>query len=419
MAKWLEQDEFKDLAVCPDGMEMWGRHRNPNTLDPLNPKSIELVKDLYDEVLPISNSKYFNMNFDEPFELGHGKTEGMDVGKIYVDFLKKASALIKEKGKTPLMWGDVLLKHDEYLNELPDDLIFIDWGYDGNYPFDKHIKSLKEKNIPFMAAPGTTTWCSFLGRYKDWYENITNACQAIDKYGGLGVILTDWGDFGHLQFLSSTFAPLIYIGLYTWSLKEGTIFDTSEYLNYYYQDNNKVIGELLLDISNYYRYDMCYVGNATRTFHYFMFGCNGIFDYHLDGSDPVEYYKQKIGNGNISISKFKMSQEFLDNKIKELEYVSSNTLEFKLTKDELIQSIKMVKMIQKVSLAYNENVDKQIRIKYLQEILNSKEEFILEQKRLWLERNKSGGLKSSISYIECFMEFITQTLNYLLRIGDQ
>ena len=37
---------------------------------------------------------------------------------------------------------------------------------------------------------------------------------------------------------------------------------------------------------------------------------------------------------------------------------------------------------------------------------------------LWLKRNKSGGLISSISYIERFIEFVSQTLKYLLRIGD-
>ena len=419
MAKWLEQEELKDLAVCPGGMEMWGRHRDPNTLDPLNPGSIELVKKLYGEMIPLATSKYFNMNFDEPFELGHGKSEGMDVGEIYIDFLNKAVDVIKGYGKIPLMWGDVLLKHSDKLDSLPKDLIFIDWGYDGPYQFDKHIKALKEKGISFMAAPGTTTWCSFLGRYKDWYENITNAIDAIYKYDGLGVLLTDWGDFGHLQFINSTYAPLIYCALYSWSHKEGTILDVRDYLNNYYQDKNNIIGDLLLDISDYYRYDMCYVGNATRTFHYFMWSVAGIDEYNKNGNNPIEYYKSKIGNGNMSYPKFSCLRKFLESKKEELLLVNSNSLEFMQTKEELLQSIDLVLMIQKLSLAYNESVDIKIRIKYLQEILGKKNEFILKQKKLWLARNKSGGLESSLSYIERFMEFVTQTLNYQLKIGEQ
>ena len=418
MAKWLELDEFKDLAVCPGGMEMWGRHRAPNTLNPLDDKSLELVKKLYSDMIPYTKSKYFNMNFDEPFELGHGHTEGMDVGEVYIDFLNKAVLEIKKYGKTPLMWGDVLLKHSDKLDLLPKDLIFIDWGYDGNYPFDRHIKSLKEKGIPFMAAPGTTSWCSFLGRYKDWYDNIKNAIDAIHKYDGLGVILTDWGDFGHLQFINSSYAPLIFMGLYSWNLKEGTILEVRDYLNNYLNDKNKIIGDLLLDLSDYDRYDMTYVGNGTKTFHYFMWAVAGMDEYNKDGTDPIEYYKKKTGNGNISYPKFKASENFFKSKLKELKLVDADNKEALITIEEIKASIHLITMIQRLSLAYNDNVGIDLRIEYLEEIMKEKDGFIKKQKELWLKRNKSGGLISSISYIERFIEFVSQTLKYLLRIGD-
>ena len=34
-----------------------------------------------------------------------------------------------------MLWGDVLIKHKEALKDVPKDVIFIDWGYDKNYPF--------------------------------------------------------------------------------------------------------------------------------------------------------------------------------------------------------------------------------------------------------------------------------------------
>ena len=49
---------------------------------------------MYKDMLPYTNSKYFNMNFDEPFELGKGLTEEkakeIGIGNLYIDYALKA-----------------------------------------------------------------------------------------------------------------------------------------------------------------------------------------------------------------------------------------------------------------------------------------------------------------------------------------
>ena len=77
MQDWLLLEKFKHLSEVDDLFEMWGSKRTSATLDVTNPESIEFVKSLYDDFLPHSKSKYFNMNFDEPFELGHGKSKDL------------------------------------------------------------------------------------------------------------------------------------------------------------------------------------------------------------------------------------------------------------------------------------------------------------------------------------------------------
>ena len=39
-------------------------------------------------------------------------------------------------------------KASSNLKQLPEDLIFIDWGYHKSYPFDEHLKMLAELKIP-------------------------------------------------------------------------------------------------------------------------------------------------------------------------------------------------------------------------------------------------------------------------------
>ena len=416
MAKWLETEEFKDLAVCPEGIFLWGRHRKPTTLDPLDERSIELVRAMYEEMLPGRKSKYFNMNFDEPFELGHGKTEGMDVASLYTDYMLKVYKEIKKYDKLPLIWGDVLIRHPDKIDLLPKDMTFFVWGYDASSPFDRHAKMLKEKNVDFMMAPGTTSWCSFFGRYIDWYENIKNAVDAVVNNGGKGVLLTDWGDFGHLQFLPVSYGPIAYSGLYSWSHQEGTILSVRDFLNrIIYQDKNEVIGDLLLDLAAYDRYDSSYGGNGTRTFYTFMWACCAAFE-EEDGK--IDFFINKTKDYILPYHKYQVMDNFFRSKLEEIKYIDVRNEETKQTIEEIKQTIKTVEMITKVNVCFDDSLDKKTKIKLLEDLINDKKEYLDNQKKLWRARNKEGGLVSSISYLEYFYRFIEITLDYL-KTGEK
>ncbi|MDD2681531.1 MAG: glycoside hydrolase family 20 zincin-like fold domain-containing protein [Bacilli bacterium] len=418
MADWLAKDEFHDLAECPDGAFIWGRHRPAATLDPSDPKALNLITKMYADMLPHSNSKYFNMNFDEPMELGKGKSKDIcaekGVANVYIDFTLKAYEEIKKYNKIPLIWGDVLIHHPESLNRLPKDMLFVDWGYDSVYPFSKNLKKLKDLNIKFLAAPATTSWCSFTGRSSEYIENINNACMNTIKYEGLGVILTDWGDFGHLQFLPISYAPIVYLAMTSWHFQEGTFIKLSEYMNkYVFKDKENLLFQSMFDLGNYNRYENKYTTNATYTFYAFMWAY-----YASKEKDPIEYYKNKVKDSVLSVNKFNLLHEFLNNKVEEIQITNLQCEDGELIKKELYQSIYLIKNIQKVLIAFNEDLDIKKRIGYLEEVMNCKNRIIDRQQKLWLARNKSGGLKESISLLEGFLKFAEYTLNEFKRGED-
>lgn len=37
--------------------------------------------------------------------------------------------VVKEMGKKPIIWADIILMHPEAVQELPKDLIYVDWNY--------------------------------------------------------------------------------------------------------------------------------------------------------------------------------------------------------------------------------------------------------------------------------------------------
>lgn len=418
MADWLEKEEFAHLAECPEGIYLWGSQRPASTLNPLDEGSFELVKKMYADMLPISKSNYFNMNFDEPFELGKGKSkqavEERGLGNVYVDYVLKAYDEIKKYGKTPLIWGDVLIKHPEVLDRLPKDMIFIDWGYDGFHPFSENLKLISEKNIKFMSAPGTTSWCSGTGRSLDMIMNIYNACLYTKLYGGEGSLLTDWGDFGHLQYLPISFVPLAYFGLLSWRVQEGVLFKVKHFVNrFIFKDSNNLMADLMLDLGSYNKLENGYMSNGTQTFYSFIWA-----EYALMDKNPLEYYTQKMKYNHLSIDQFTLLSSHFDEIIKKLEYTKMLRNDAELIKAEIKQTIDLLTNIQKLILSFNNDIDICVRVKYLKELISSENRLIENHRSLWLARNRIGGLDDSLSHIKKFVEFSKLKLEDLQNRGE-
>ena len=401
MGEWLKQAEFKDLAEAPEGIFLWGTHRAPTTLNPLDPRSLELIKTMYNDMLPYSKSKYFNMNFDEPFELGRGKSseevKAKGLANVYIDYVLKAYDEVKKHHKQALIWGDVLIRHPEALERLPKDLIFIDWGYDATYPYDQNLKKLSEANIPFLAAPGTSSWCSFLGRTYDALTTIDNACLYIKQYGGKGILLTDWGDFGHLQFLPITYSPLVYAGLMSYRTSPGVYRDLKHYINrFVLKDEKNIIGDLLLDLGRYHQYENGFVDNGTHAFHILLWAV-----YAMKEKEPLPYFIAKTKDKILSKEKYEILANFFKEKKRALELAQVS----ELIKRELTHSITFVEQLLKINQALNLERSKEERYNLLNQVLVSEKYLIEELKPLWLARNKRSGLKKSIEYITILMKF--------------
>ena len=408
MEQWLSKDEFKDLAEAPEGIHLWGTLRPSSTLNVSDPKSLELIKQMYEDMLPITKSKYFNMNFDEPFELGLNKNKQRceELGKenVYLEFVKKAYDLIKKQNKIPLIWGDVLIKHDNVLEKIPKDMIFVDWGYDAQYPFNKTLKKLKNANIKFMAAPASTSWCSLLTRTYDYIENISAAIWHTYEYGGEGVLLTDWGDVGHMQHLSATLAPLAYCGLQSYRVKHGVFKDLKYYLNkFIFKDKNNLAADVFMDAGSYLKYEPHYTDNGSVTFYAMVWVLNS-----LKEIDPIEYFKTRMKYNLYNYNQYILINDFFNQKKKEIDMCDIENI----FKNEFKHSIDILQMMSKVIIGYQEEIDVSFRLDALNSAYDSIDKIIIDLEKNWLVRNKSSRLKKSIENLLKVKEFIKMTIKY-------
>ena len=207
MERWLVHPEYNGLAKFPKGgaMTPWGTVKKfPTTLDPKNPGSIALVEDLFAQLLPLFDAPLVNIGCDETFEI--------DDPEEYFGFLMKVVAAAKRHGKRPMFWGDIVLKHPDYIARLPKDLIALDWGYEGNHPFMREAAAFAAAGLDFYVCPGTSSWRSLAGRVENMRENLEAAEKAGRLYGAKGYLLTDWGDEGHWQPLAASLPGIILAG---------------------------------------------------------------------------------------------------------------------------------------------------------------------------------------------------------------
>lgn len=256
--RWLELPRYIGMAECPDGFDhAWGKFNHPFGLNPVDKRSLDLLAELFAELLPYFTSRKFNVGCDETIDLGLGRSktlcERKGKGRVYLDFLLKIHRLVKRHGRTMHFWGDIILQHPELVPELPKDIVVLEWGYEADHPFEKNSEQFAKSGLPFYVCPGTSTWQSFAGRTDNCLGNLRSAARNGIKFGATGFLNTDWGDLGHLQYLPASYLGFSAGAALSWcyDANRDTNF-VSELDTHVFRDAARVMGRLAHDLGNAY-----------------------------------------------------------------------------------------------------------------------------------------------------------------------
>jgi hexosaminidase len=248
MDRWLQHDEYRALAFAPDGFVERGQRRKPSTIDPANPAALALVRSLLAELLPNFTSDRVHVGLDEPWELPAERIDD------YLAWLAALRALPELAGKEMLVWGDILASRPENIARVPAGVTICEWGYDASTPFAARAEVLAAQSQPFWTCPGTSSWLSILGRTTNMRANCTNAARAAVDFGGRGVLNTDWGDMGHLQYLPISEPGLAFGAATTWCLATNHDLDLGAALSAHcYDDPTNELGPALVRLGDAHR----------------------------------------------------------------------------------------------------------------------------------------------------------------------
>jgi hexosaminidase len=410
MNRWLALDRYAPLAEVRDGFEApWGKEKGPFSLCPVDPQSLVLINSLYDELLPHFSSLKLNVGCDETYDLGQGRSktvcEEKGRGRVYLDFLLEVYAEVKKRGRTMLYWGDMVQEHPELVSFLPKDAIALEWGYEADHPFADHCASLQANGVPFYVCPGTSAWSSIAGRSDNALRNLLNAAEHGRKNDAKGYLITDWGDNGHWQQL-----PVSYLGFaagaaYSWSVDSNREIDIPQALNRHaFFDRNGVMGNLAYALGNIYQATGIKWVNASVLSAILQRSLEALGTHPKVGRVPFEKVLEAIGAVMQPLEGAELDLEAQSGPRPDL-YRREFELAARMMRHACQRGILAVESYRPVEAGTNGNGLEPHNISLLRRELNKDlEEIIEEYERLWLSRNRPGGLPDSTSRLKLLFQ---------------
>lgn len=256
----LSDDRYKDLCELvnykPQTID-WQQRMAHHTINPLDERSIEIIKSLIDQYAPLFTSDKFNICCDETFDLGTDRNKGKNKGQIYVDFVSKIIKHVKSKGKTPMMWGDVINAHYDLIDQIDEDVILLSWGYSANVNSDT-INKVRDSGRKQYVCPGCNNWTSLIEMLNQSIPNITKMAKYGYEAGAQGLLNTCWGDYGHISPIYACMYSVIFAAAKSWNVNcEYKNFDMAMDKYYYgYKGASKIVKAISYSYRSCYWYEL-------------------------------------------------------------------------------------------------------------------------------------------------------------------
>ena len=223
-----ELGEFPEDADRPFSFIERMRHHTLNVADD---RAFAFSTQLVDSYLQLFRTKRFNICADETFDLGKGqsKQEAQRVGvaTLYATYVGKLCEHLSQQGREPMFWGDIAIEMPEILETLPNNVTLLNWQYDPEAT-DEKIQLVAKAGAKQIVCPAVWGWNALLPRVDDAWNNIARIARYGRDCGAEGMLVTDWGDFGHVNDPRMAVPGMIFGAQYAWNPDGDSSGDTAE-----------------------------------------------------------------------------------------------------------------------------------------------------------------------------------------------
>jgi hexosaminidase len=388
MERWLLHERYAPLGIArgvvrsPFGMDIAA-----STIDPANPGSLALVRELLGELGSVVPARRFHVGLDEPWQLPAERRDE------FAKWLFSLRSLNELTDRELLVWGDFFAAHNDLLDALPEQVTVCEWGYEANHPFSTRAETLAESDVSHWLSPGTSSWMSILGRLPNAIDNCRAAATAAAGSGAGGLLVTDWGDFGHLQHLPVSDPGLAAAAAFSWCEKANRHLGPAQIgrlldLHCYDEASSESgVGEALATLGEVYLATSLQMPNmASLVAHVYL---------------P----QLPVGSGltsGLEPEHVDRAESLLDRGVEQLKKAKPRNAHGRLAVEELGSSVRLVRLAcsdARERLAVGGRLD-EVRADRRAKLAKELAEVTAEHRARWLGRNRAGGLEESCGWLE-------------------
>ena len=177
---------------------------DPSQVCPLKKDlALPVFTSIFKEVAAMHPSKYFHIGADETYLLGqcpdcaeyaarYGKS------KLFVEYVKAMCEIVLDMGKIPVMWSDIILAYPEAVDDLPKELIFVDWNYGWDVNKFGKIDNLLNAGVMMWGATALRSGPDniYLTQWAKHFNNLRTFVTFGREHGYQGFIQTSWSTSG-------------------------------------------------------------------------------------------------------------------------------------------------------------------------------------------------------------------------------
>lgn len=158
-----------------------------------------MLDEMIGELAAAFRSPYFNMAADESWDVGLGankeRVAKSDIATVHAEHYKRLFDILKKYKKKPMMYGDILLDHPAIMENIPKDVVIVDWHYGvaDRYPSPEIFKNA---GFPYVVSPAVWNFTGPFPNYLNTIVNIQNLNRDGYLNGSLGILTSNWNDNG-------------------------------------------------------------------------------------------------------------------------------------------------------------------------------------------------------------------------------
>ena len=233
----LRMEKFSDLAEIPHGGELTP---GPEAVDAFIEQCVKTLVELFP-------SKYIHVGGDETYELGTGRSAqrfpNQPKGEIYLEHALHIHKIIREHGRIPEVWGDIVLNHPDIIPRIPKDTRIMSWSYfERKDDFSPLVEPFAKANLPFVVCPGIRNWMQIYPNFKSMRTVVQQFLKRGRAGGTAGILNTLWSDTCE-EFFSLNYYGFAYGGAAGWQTQavDEVAFDPA-FMKVFHRDES---GEIL------------------------------------------------------------------------------------------------------------------------------------------------------------------------------